>query len=43
MLLEEWIHLPIWVSLLVIVFCITGSILYSSYHTRKGTPPGIND
>lgn len=38
MLLEEWIHLPIWVSLLVIVVCITSSILYSSYHTRKGIP-----
>ena len=36
MLLDEWIHLPIWVSLLVIVVCITTSILYSSYHTRKG-------
>lgn len=36
MLLEEWIHLPIWVSLLVIVVCITSSILYSGYHTRKG-------
>jgi len=43
MLLEEWIHLPIWVSLLVIVCCISGSILYSSYHTRKGTPPNLND
>jgi tellurite resistance protein TerC len=35
MLLAEWIHLPIWVSLLVIVVCITSSILYSSWHTRK--------
>ena len=38
MLLAEWIHLPVWISLLVIVLCITASILYSSYHTRKGVP-----
>ncbi len=38
MLLAEWIHLPVWVSLLVIVLCISASILYSSYHTRKGVP-----
>ena len=35
---ENYLHLPVWVSLLVIVFCITGSILYSSYHKRKGVP-----
>lgn len=35
MLLEKWIHLPVWVSLLVIVFCINGSIWYSIYHDKK--------
>ena len=35
---EGYLHLPVGVSLLVIVFCITGSILYSSYHKRKGVP-----
>ena len=35
---ENYLHLPVGVSLLVIVFCITGSILYSSYHKRKGVP-----
>jgi tellurite resistance protein TerC len=36
MLVEKWIHLPVWVSLLVIVVCISGSIFYSIYHQRKG-------
>lgn len=31
-------HLPVWVSLLVIVVCISGSILYSIYHKRKAVP-----
>ena len=35
---EGYLHLPVGVSLLVIVFCIAGSILYSSYHKRKGVP-----
>jgi len=35
MLVVKWIHIPVWVSLLVIVFCITGSILYSINHKRK--------
>ncbi len=38
MLVEKWIHLPVWVSLTVIVVCITASIVYSTYHTRKGAP-----
>jgi tellurite resistance protein TerC len=39
-LMTNWLgyHLPTWVSLLVIVSCITGSIVYSTYHTRKGSP-----
>lgn len=31
------IHIPIWLSLLVIVVCIGGSMLYSIYHNRKHT------
>jgi tellurite resistance protein TerC len=38
MLVEKWIHLPVWISLLVIVVCISGSIFYSIYHQRKGAP-----
>ncbi|MEO8763294.1 MAG: TerC/Alx family metal homeostasis membrane protein [Ginsengibacter sp.] len=35
MLVEYFdIHLPIWVSLLVIVICITGSVLFSMYKTK---------
>jgi tellurite resistance protein TerC len=35
MLVAEWIHLPIWLSLLVIVICLSYSILYSIYRDRK--------
>lgn len=38
MLIAEWVHIPVWISLLVIVFCISGSIIYSIYHQRKGVP-----
>ena len=38
MLVTEWVHIPIWVSLLMIVVCITGSIIFSIYHKRKGIP-----
>ena len=38
MLIEIFnIHLPIWVSLLVIVSCITGAVLFSIYSTRRET------
>ena len=43
MLLEKWIHLPVWVSLLVIVVCISGSIFYSIYHQRKGVPTDVEE
>lgn len=33
---EEKLHLPVWVSLMVIVSCILISILYSIYHKRRG-------
>ena len=36
MLVEYFgIHLPVWVSLLAIVSCISSSILFSMYKTRK--------
>ena len=38
MLVVKWIHIPVWVSLLMIVVCISGSIVYSIYHQRKGVP-----
>jgi len=31
------IHIPVWVSLLMIVACISGGILYSIYHNRKNS------
>ncbi|HAO47427.1 MAG TPA: TerC/Alx family metal homeostasis membrane protein [Ferruginibacter sp.] len=41
MLVADWVHIPVWISLLVIVVCISGSIFYSIYHRRKGTPVDI--
>lgn len=35
---KGYLHIPVWISLLVIVVCITGSILYSIYHKRQGVP-----
>jgi tellurite resistance protein TerC len=29
------VELPNWISLLVIILCISGSIIYSMYHNRK--------
>lgn len=44
MLLEKFIpHIPVWVSLLVIVVCISGSIFYSIYHQRKGVPTDMEE
>jgi tellurite resistance protein TerC len=37
------IHVPIFVSLLVIVLCLAGSIWYSIYHQRKGVPLDVED
>ncbi|KAA2244518.1 TerC/Alx family metal homeostasis membrane protein [Chitinophaga agrisoli] len=31
-------HMPVYVSLIVIVLCLGGSILYSIYHKKKGVP-----
>ncbi|MBS1510570.1 MAG: TerC/Alx family metal homeostasis membrane protein [Bacteroidetes bacterium] len=38
MLAEHWVHVPVWVSLAVIVVCISGSIVYSIDVKRKGIP-----
>ncbi len=36
MLIEYFdVHLPIWLSLLVILFCLTGSVLFSMYMSKK--------
>ena len=37
------IHLPIWISLIVIVVCISSSILFSIYSTRKNKNKEINN
>lgn len=35
MLLEKWAHIPVWLSLMVIIVCIGGSILYSIFKTQQ--------
>ena len=35
MLAEKWIHIPVWASLMVIVVCISASILYSVFRTQE--------
>jgi len=32
------VHLPVYLSLIVIVCCLGGAILYSIYHKKKGVP-----
>lgn len=34
----DYLHMPVWISLVVIVVCISGSIVYSVYHKRRGVP-----
>ena len=41
MLIVKWVHIPVWVSLMMIIFCISGSIFYSIHHKRKGFPEDI--
>lgn len=41
MLVTKWVHLPVWISLLVIIFCISGSILYSIWHKKKNREKDI--
>ena len=35
MLVEKWIHIPVWISLMVIVVCIGGSVLYSVFKNQE--------
>lgn len=35
MLIAYWVHIPVWMSLIMIVVCIAGSIAYSVYDKRK--------
>jgi tellurite resistance protein TerC len=35
MLVEPWVHIPVWLSLMVIVVCIGGSVLYSIFRTQQ--------
>ena len=35
MLIAKWVHLPVWISLLVIILCISGSIFYSVWNKEK--------
>ncbi|MEP7163985.1 MAG: TerC/Alx family metal homeostasis membrane protein [Ferruginibacter sp.] len=35
MLVEKWVHIPVWASLMVIIVCIGGSILYSLFKIRE--------
>jgi tellurite resistance protein TerC len=34
-------HMPVYVSLIVIVCCLGGAILYSIYHKKKGVPEKV--
>ncbi len=38
---EHYLHLPVWISLSMILVCISGSIFYSIYHKRKGIPNDV--
>ncbi|MEP6713831.1 MAG: TerC/Alx family metal homeostasis membrane protein, partial [Ferruginibacter sp.] len=35
MLVEKWIHIPVWISLIMIVVCIGGSVLFSIYKNNN--------
>ena len=35
---KKYLHLPEWISLAVIVLCISGSIIYSIYHKKDSMP-----
>lgn len=37
MLIAKWIHIPVWASLMVIVVCIGGSIMYSIFYKDSST------
>jgi len=35
MLVHHWVKIPVWASLMVIVVCITGSIMYSVFYNNS--------
>ncbi len=35
MLIEKWMHIPVWASLMVILVCIGGSVLYSVFNSEQ--------
>jgi len=49
MLAEHWINqwldknVQVFISLGVIMLCISGSVFYSIFINRKGVPPDVND
>jgi tellurite resistance protein TerC len=43
MLIEYWVHIPVFVSLLVIVVCISFSIFYSIRFNRKGDKDVVDE
>jgi len=40
---KNYLHLPEWASLAVIVVCIFGSIVYSVYNKKEGSPEDFED
>jgi tellurite resistance protein TerC len=40
---KKYLHLPEWASLMVIVVCIVGSIIYSKYHKKENSPEDCAD
>lgn len=40
---EKYLEFPAWVSLAVIIVCISGSIVYSIYHKKEGSPDDSTD
>ena len=44
MLIEYFnVHIPVWVSLMVIIVCLTGSIIFSIYHKKIDIPEDATD
>lgn len=43
MLIAKWVHIPIWLSLTVIVVTVSGSMLYSVYQQKPGIPKEKKD
>ncbi|HCF64031.1 MAG TPA: TerC/Alx family metal homeostasis membrane protein [Ferruginibacter sp.] len=43
MMIADFYHVPVWISLLMIVFCIGGSMILSVYFQRKSSLPTTTD